>query len=83
MYFQSKVVERHFNDLLQRYGECVAVDLTDKVSFSLSVLPSITGDPTTWYTLFILLLIAFCGRFSRYGWKNLGPGFLMSSFNQF
>ncbi|XP_022893525.1 phosphoinositide phosphatase SAC8 isoform X2 [Olea europaea var. sylvestris] len=26
----SKVVERHFNDLLQRYGECVAVDLTDK-----------------------------------------------------
>lgn len=26
----SKVVERHFNDLLQRYGGCVAVDLTDK-----------------------------------------------------
>ncbi|KAL2500485.1 Phosphoinositide phosphatase SAC8 [Forsythia ovata] len=26
----SKVVECHFNDLLQRYGECVAVDLTDK-----------------------------------------------------
>lgn len=26
----SKVVERHFHDLLQRYGETVAVDLTDK-----------------------------------------------------
>ncbi|XP_073149849.1 phosphoinositide phosphatase SAC8 isoform X2 [Henckelia pumila] len=26
----SKVVERHFNDLLLRYGGCVAVDLTDK-----------------------------------------------------
>ncbi|XP_048138005.1 phosphoinositide phosphatase SAC8 isoform X4 [Rhodamnia argentea] len=26
----SKVVERHFNDLLQRYGETIAVDLTDK-----------------------------------------------------
>ncbi|KZV19616.1 hypothetical protein F511_10519 [Dorcoceras hygrometricum] len=26
----SKVVERHFNDLLQRYGGCVAIDLTDK-----------------------------------------------------
>ncbi|KAI3447792.1 hypothetical protein Pfo_004457 [Paulownia fortunei] len=26
----SKVVECHFNDLLQRYGGCVAVDLTDK-----------------------------------------------------
>ncbi|KAF8402630.1 hypothetical protein HHK36_010719 [Tetracentron sinense] len=25
-----KVVERHFRDLLQRYGETVAVDLTDK-----------------------------------------------------
>ncbi|KAJ7961219.1 Phosphoinositide phosphatase [Quillaja saponaria] len=25
-----KVVERHFHDLLQRYGEIVAVDLTDK-----------------------------------------------------
>ncbi|PIN17578.1 Phosphatidylinositol-3,4-bisphosphate 4-phosphatase [Handroanthus impetiginosus] len=25
-----KVVEHHFNDLLQRYGGCVAVDLTDK-----------------------------------------------------
>ncbi|XP_051131684.1 phosphoinositide phosphatase SAC8 isoform X2 [Andrographis paniculata] len=26
----SKVVERHFNDLLQRYGGCIVVDLTDK-----------------------------------------------------
>ncbi|WOH10955.1 hypothetical protein DCAR_0830432 [Daucus carota subsp. sativus] len=26
----AKVVERHFHDLLQRYGETVAVDLTDK-----------------------------------------------------
>lgn len=26
----SKVVERHFNDLFQRYGETIAVDLTDK-----------------------------------------------------
>ncbi|XP_059428242.1 phosphoinositide phosphatase SAC8 isoform X2 [Corylus avellana] len=26
----SNVVERHFHDLLQRYGETVAVDLTDK-----------------------------------------------------
>ncbi|KAA8517776.1 hypothetical protein F0562_015263 [Nyssa sinensis] len=26
----SKVVEHHFHDLLQRYGETVAVDLTDK-----------------------------------------------------
>ncbi|XP_050243956.1 phosphoinositide phosphatase SAC8 isoform X3 [Quercus robur] len=26
----SNVVERHFHDLLQRYGEIVAVDLTDK-----------------------------------------------------
>lgn len=32
LYCQSKVVERHFNDLLQRYGGCVAVDLTDKVN---------------------------------------------------
>ncbi|XP_060674208.1 phosphoinositide phosphatase SAC8 isoform X1 [Ziziphus jujuba] len=27
---QSEVVERHFHDLLQRYGETIAVDLTDK-----------------------------------------------------
>ncbi|KAL8526643.1 hypothetical protein ACS0TY_015738 [Phlomoides rotata] len=26
----STVVERHFNDLLQRYGGCIVVDLTDK-----------------------------------------------------
>lgn len=26
----SKVVERHFNDILQRYGGCIVVDLTDK-----------------------------------------------------
>ncbi|KAF8032036.1 hypothetical protein BT93_D1056 [Corymbia citriodora subsp. variegata] len=26
----SKVVERHFNDLFQRYGETIALDLTDK-----------------------------------------------------
>ncbi|KAL3617490.1 Phosphoinositide phosphatase sac8 [Castilleja foliolosa] len=26
----SKVVERHFNDLLKRYGGCIVVDLTDK-----------------------------------------------------
>jgi hypothetical protein len=26
----SKIVERHFHDLIQRYGETVAVDLTDK-----------------------------------------------------
>ncbi|XP_060674209.1 phosphoinositide phosphatase SAC8 isoform X2 [Ziziphus jujuba] len=26
----SEVVERHFHDLLQRYGETIAVDLTDK-----------------------------------------------------
>lgn len=26
----SKVVERHFHDLLQRYGDTIAVDLTDK-----------------------------------------------------
>ncbi|KAL6534392.1 Phosphoinositide phosphatase sac8 [Orobanche hederae] len=26
----SKVVERHFNDLLKRYGRCIVVDLTDK-----------------------------------------------------
>ncbi|KAL2250393.1 UNVERIFIED_CONTAM: Phosphoinositide phosphatase SAC8 [Sesamum indicum] len=26
----SEVVERHFNDILQRYGGCIAVDLTDK-----------------------------------------------------
>ncbi len=31
---QSNVVERHFHDLLQRYGETVAVDLTDKVRVS-------------------------------------------------
>lgn len=29
---QPQVVERHFNDLYQRYGETIAVDLTDKVS---------------------------------------------------
>ncbi|KAL6534459.1 hypothetical protein OROHE_013384 [Orobanche hederae] len=29
-FLQSKVVERHFNDLLKRYGRCIAVDLTDK-----------------------------------------------------
>lgn len=28
---QPKIVERHFLDLLQRYGDVVAVDLTDKV----------------------------------------------------
>lgn len=33
-YLQSNVVERHFHDLLQRYGEIVAVDLTDKVRVS-------------------------------------------------
>ncbi|KAG8500727.1 hypothetical protein CXB51_004132 [Gossypium anomalum] len=27
---QPQVVERHFNDLYQRYGETIAVDLTDK-----------------------------------------------------
>ncbi|XP_040372338.1 phosphoinositide phosphatase SAC8 isoform X2 [Rosa chinensis] len=27
---QSNVVERHFHDLFQRYGETIAVDLTDK-----------------------------------------------------
>lgn len=32
-YIQSKVVERHFFDLSQRYGETIAVDLTDKVPF--------------------------------------------------
>ncbi|EPS70476.1 hypothetical protein M569_04284, partial [Genlisea aurea] len=26
----SDVMERHFNDLLQRYGSCIVVDLTDK-----------------------------------------------------
>ncbi|XP_028104775.1 phosphoinositide phosphatase SAC8-like [Camellia sinensis] len=26
----SKVVERHFHDIIERYGETVAVDLTDK-----------------------------------------------------
>lgn len=26
----SKVVERHFNDILKRYGGCIVVDLTDK-----------------------------------------------------
>ncbi|KAL6520902.1 Phosphoinositide phosphatase sac8 [Orobanche gracilis] len=26
----SKVVERHFNDILKRYGTCIVVDLTDK-----------------------------------------------------
>ncbi|CAA0836284.1 Phosphoinositide phosphatase SAC8 [Striga hermonthica] len=26
----SMVVERHFNDLLKRYGRCIVVDLTDK-----------------------------------------------------
>ena len=30
-YLQSKVVERHFHDIIQRYGETIAVDLTDKV----------------------------------------------------
>lgn len=29
----QKVVERHFRDLLQRYGETVAVDLTDQICF--------------------------------------------------
>lgn len=33
-WLQSNVVERHFHDLLQRYGETVAVDLTDKVKVS-------------------------------------------------
>jgi hypothetical protein len=33
-WLQSNVVERHFHDLLQRYGETVAVDLTDKVRVS-------------------------------------------------
>lgn len=28
---QPKVIERHFNDIKQRYGEAVAVDLTDNV----------------------------------------------------
>lgn len=28
---QPKVVERHFHDLLQRYGGTIALDLTDKV----------------------------------------------------
>lgn len=32
--FQSKVVERHFNDLLKRYGGCIVVDLTDKVRYT-------------------------------------------------
>lgn len=31
VFHQSKVVERHFHDLLQRYGETMALDLTDKV----------------------------------------------------
>ncbi|CAL5388749.1 unnamed protein product [Camellia sinensis] len=29
-FLQSKVVERHFHDIIERYGETVAVDLTDK-----------------------------------------------------
>ncbi|CAL5347449.1 unnamed protein product [Camellia sinensis] len=28
--FKSKVVERHFHDIIERYGETVKVDLTDK-----------------------------------------------------
>ncbi|MQL80561.1 hypothetical protein Taro_013005, partial [Colocasia esculenta] len=27
-----RVIERHFHDLVQRYGETIAVDLTDKAS---------------------------------------------------
>lgn len=30
---QPKIVEHHFHDLMQRYGEIVALDLTDKVWF--------------------------------------------------
>jgi hypothetical protein len=30
---QPKVVQRHFHDLCQRYGEIMAVDLTDQVNF--------------------------------------------------
>ncbi|RRT54912.1 hypothetical protein B296_00048811, partial [Ensete ventricosum] len=29
---EPKVVERHFRDVMQRYGETIAVDLTDKLS---------------------------------------------------
>lgn len=36
-FLQSEVVERHFHDLVQRYGETIALDLTDKVRFSLSL----------------------------------------------
>ncbi|XP_028083038.1 phosphoinositide phosphatase SAC8-like [Camellia sinensis] len=34
----SKVVERHFHDIIERYGETVKVDLTDKVRLSSTTL---------------------------------------------
>lgn len=39
---QPKVVERHFHDLLQRYGHVVAVDLTNKVYSFLLILGSLS-----------------------------------------
>jgi hypothetical protein len=35
---QHNIVERHFHDLSQRYGDVLAVDLTDKVRLLLSTL---------------------------------------------
>jgi hypothetical protein len=33
----TKVVQRHFHDLLQRYGDTMVIDLTDKVSFRIHI----------------------------------------------
>lgn len=51
---QSEVVERHFHDLVQRYGETIAIDLTDKVRFSLSL--NFHFEPALYYPFSFLYI---------------------------
>ncbi|XP_073044524.1 phosphoinositide phosphatase SAC8 isoform X1 [Primulina eburnea] len=66
---KSKVVERHFNDLLQRYGGCVAVDLTDKQgdegSLSAAYAEEMQKLPTVRYVSFEFHQACGNGRFDN------------------
>ncbi|KAJ0028725.1 hypothetical protein Pint_34869 [Pistacia integerrima] len=79
-----KIVERHFSDLLQRYGEVVAVDLTDKhgdegqlnaaYAAEMQKLPDVRKE-NLYGTNAIWPLVAICSSLSRiaFFWTAILP----------
>ncbi|KAL0910859.1 hypothetical protein M5K25_018955 [Dendrobium thyrsiflorum] len=70
----AKVVERHFNDLIQRYGTIIVLDLTDKGKEKSNV--SLRRDPSWKYSVqvdvggektYVYLKCNFCGKVVKGG----------------